>query len=77
MDLARWVCFNLYQANPYIKPPKAQTPQSYIRFPWEKEEDPERLKEKAKKYRVTEAEAAELNRIMDEVFNTAETQENG
>lgn len=67
MELARWVCFRLYEINPYIKPPKAKTPRQYVRFPWE-----EMTAEEANAMRdschVTEEEQAELDRIFKEVF---------
>lgn len=66
-ELARWVCFNIYSQNPYIKPPKAQTVQAYIRFPWEKmsAEEANAMKESC---HVTPEEQAELDKIFKEVF---------
>ncbi len=52
--------------SPNIKPGhKPKTPQAFCRFPWEQSEA-EELAEKAKKYKVTPEEVAELNRIMQE-----------
>ncbi len=52
--------------SPNIKPgSKPRTPQSFCRFPWE-QPDAEALAEKAKEYRVTPEQVAELNRIMTE-----------
>jgi len=44
---------------------KPKTPRAFVRFPWEPSEDVE-LAEKAKEYRITPEEEAELNRIMAE-----------
>lgn len=52
--------------NPYIKPPKAKTLQSYCRLPWE-EMTEEEAREAAVDCRVTEDEAAELERIFAEI----------
>lgn len=67
MELARWVCFNIYSMNPYIKGAKARSPRQYIRFPWEEmtAEEANAMKEKC---HVTEEEQAELDRIFKEVF---------
>ena len=67
MELARWVCFNIYQMNPYIKGMKARSPRQYIRFPWEEmtAEEANAMKEKC---HVTEWEQAELDRIFKEIF---------
>ncbi len=52
--------------SPNIKPGrKPKTPQAFCRFPWEQTEA-EELAEKAKQYRITPEEEAELNRIMKE-----------
>lgn len=52
--------------SPNIKPGnKPRTPQSFCRFPWE-QPDAEALAEKAKAFRITPEEEAELNRIMTE-----------
>jgi len=67
MELARWICFHIYSQNPYIKPPKAQTPREYVRFPWE-EMTPEEANAMKDKCHVTEEEQAELDRIFKEVF---------
>lgn len=71
MELARWVCFNIYRQNPYVKPPKANTPSQYIRFPWEEitKDDAKAMKESC---HVTEEEQAELDRIFKEVFGDHE-----
>lgn len=67
MELARWVCFNIYAMNPYIKGMKARNPRQYIRFPWEEmtAEEANAMKESC---HVTPAEQAELDRIFKEVF---------
>lgn len=67
MELARWICYNLYAMNPYIKGQKASSPKSYIRFPWEQmtAEEANAMREKC---HVTEWEQAELDRIFKEVF---------
>lgn len=65
--LARWVCFNIYSMNPYIKGMKARTPRQYIRFPWE-EMTAEEANAKRKSCHVTPEEQAELDRIFKEVF---------
>jgi len=66
-ELARWICFNIYCQNPYIKPPKAQTVQAYIRFPWEQmtAEEANAMKERC---HVTPEEQAELDKIFNAVF---------
>lgn len=52
--------------SPNIKPGhKPKTPQAFCRFPWEQTEA-EELAEKAKQYRITPEEEAELNRILKE-----------
>lgn len=67
MEIARWICFHIYAQNPYIKPPKAQTPRSYVRFPWEEmtAEEANQMKDAC---HVSEEEQAELDRIFKEVF---------
>ena len=67
MELARWVCFNLYKMNPYIKGMKARNPSNYIRFPWEEmtADEANAMKESC---HVTQEEQAELDRIFKEVF---------
>ena len=67
METARWICFNIYAQNPYIKPPKAQTPSAYIRFPWE-EMTPEEANAMRESCHVSEEEQAELDKIFKEVF---------
>ena len=52
--------------SPNIKPAhKPKTPRAFCRFPWEQTEADE-LTEKAKQYKITPEEEAELNRIMKE-----------
>lgn len=67
MEVARWICFNIYNQNPYIKPPKAQTLQAYCRFPWEQmsAEEANAMKDKC---HVSEEEKAELDRVLNAVF---------
>ena len=67
MEIARWVCFNLYAMNPYIKGMKARTPRQYIRFPWE-EMTAEEANAMRESCHVTKEEQAELDRIFKEVF---------
>lgn len=67
MEVARWICFKIYQQNPYIKPPKAQTPQSYNRFHWEGM-NPEEVNARKESCHVTPEEQAELDRIFNEIF---------
>lgn len=71
MELARWLAFRIYEQNPYIKPPKAKTPQQYLRFDWEKPDEAEATRI-ADSVRVTEAQADELNRIFDELHKKRE-----
>ena len=53
--------------SPNIKPVnKPKSPMAFCRFPWEEPEDDE-IRRKAEKYRVTDEEIAELNRIFAEV----------
>lgn len=66
-ELARWVCFNIYSMNPYIKGMKARAPRQYIRFPWE-EMTAEEANAKRESCHVTPEEKAELDRIFKEVF---------
>lgn len=68
MELARWICFKIYEMNPYIKSGlRAKTIQAYHRFPWERltEEEANAMRESC---HVSEQEQAELNRIFKEVF---------
>ena len=67
MEGAGWVCFNIYSMNPYIKGTRAQTPRSYVRFPWDEmtSDEVERMRERS---HVTAEEQAELDRIFKEVF---------
>lgn len=67
LELARWICFHIYLQNPYIKPPKAQTAQAYVRFPWEAMTAEEANAKREQCY-ITEEEQAELDRIFKEVF---------
>ena len=71
-ELARWVCFNVYQMNPYIKPPRAASAKSYIRFPWEAVTE-EEAKEAAARCQVTQEEQDKLN----EIFNSIMKKNNG
>lgn len=64
--LARWLAWQNVLLSPNIKPAhKPKTATAYCRFPWEESEEDE-LTRKAKEYRVTPEEVAELNRIMAE-----------
>lgn len=74
--MARWIAWQNMLLSPNIKPVnKPRTPTAFCRFPWEEAED-EELKRKAKEYRVTPEEIAELNRIFAEV-EAAQKQNNG
>lgn len=65
--IARWMCWQEVLLSPNIKQgSKPKTPQAFCRFPWERSEKEEVL-EKAKTFRMTPEQAAELNRIMAEV----------
>ena len=66
MELARWCLFHIYSQNPYIKPPKAKTPTSYLRLPWEEPTKEEAI-EMAKEVKVTDEQAAILNDIFDKI----------
>lgn len=63
MELARWVVFNIYTQNPYIKGVKAQSPRQYIRFPWERMTAEEANARQASCH-VTPEQMAELDRII-------------
>ncbi len=76
MELARWVCFNLYQMNPYIKPPRAVTAKSYVRFPWEEVTEAE-AKEAAERCQVTQEEQDKLNEIFASIMKNREGNRNG
>ncbi len=67
MELARWICFQMYSINPYVKGMKARTPRQYERFPWEEmtAEEANAMKDSC---HVSEEEQAELDRIIKEVF---------
>lgn len=66
-EVARWICFNIMQLNPNIKPyNKPKTLQAYARFPWERM-TVEEAAEAQQKCGVSEEEAAVLNRIFDEI----------
>lgn len=67
MEVARWICFQMYIQNPYIKTPKASTPQAYHRFPWEGM-TPEEVESAKENCIVTEQQQAELNKILNEVY---------
>ena len=75
MELARWLAFRIYLMNPYIKPPRAKTVTQYARLPWE-EPTREEAEIIAEDVRVTDEQAAELNRIFDEIYKRRE-QNNG
>lgn len=67
MELARWICFQMYAMNPYVKGMKARTPRQYLRFPWEEmtAEEANAMKDGC---HVSEEERAELEKIFREVF---------
>lgn len=67
MEVARWICFQIYSMNPYIKGMKARNARSWCRFPWE-EMTPEEANAMKEKCHVTPEEQAELDRIFKEVF---------
>ena len=76
MELARWTVFHIYSQNPYIKPPRAKTPQAYLSFPWETPTEAE-VEQAAQSCHVSEAEAAELDRIFAELRRQREESKNG
>ena len=64
--IARWMCWQDVLLSPNIKPgSKPRTPQAFCRFPWEKSEK-EEIEEKARAFRLTPEQEAELNKIMAE-----------
>ena len=67
MEELRWLAYQIYLQNPYIKPPKAGSVKAYCRFPWEEitAEEANAMKESC---HVTEEEQAELDKIFKEVF---------
>ena len=76
MEIARWIVFHIYSQNPYIKPPRAKSPQSYLRFPWEEPTEDE-VEQVATDCRVSEAEAAILDKIFAELEKQRESKDNG
>lgn len=71
MDIARWIAFQIYDQNPYIKPPRARTPKSYIHFPWD-DPTPEQVQRDAQAYTVTPQEAAALDKIFEQIRKARE-----
>jgi len=67
MEELRWLAFQMYAMNPYIKPPRAMTARAWCRFPWEEmtAEEANAMKDSC---HVTEEEQAELDKIFKEVF---------
>lgn len=66
-EVARWVCYNMMQLSPNIKPyNKPKSVEAYARFPWERPtvDEAEAMKGKCG---VSEAEAEILNKIFDEI----------
>lgn len=62
--IARWMCWQDVLLSPNIKQgSKPRTPTAFCRFPWEQGEA-EEMEEKAKAFRITPEQEAELNRIM-------------
>ena len=55
---------------------KPKSPQAFLPFPWEKPSD-EELAEKAQKYRLTDAEVVELNKILETWENSQKSKKNG
>lgn len=76
MEVARWIAFQIYMQNPYIKPPRAKSPQSYLRLPWEEPTEDE-VEQAATDCQVSDAEAAVLDRIFAELRKQRESQDNG
>lgn len=65
-NVARWICWQNMLLSPYVKKHnKPSSPQGYCRFPWEQSSD-EELAQKAREFRITDEETAELNRIIKE-----------
>ena len=64
--MVRWMMWQEVLLSPNIKRhDKPKTPQAFCRFPWEESEEVE-MAEKAKQYRITPEEEAELNKIFKE-----------
>lgn len=76
MEVARWIAFRIYCQNPYIRPPRAETVRSYLRFPWEAPAEDE-VRNRAAGCAVSTDEAAELDRIFAELRKKKEIPENG
>ena len=76
MELARWLAFRIYQMNPYIKPPRANTVTQYLRLPWEAPTK-EEVEETAASCAVSEEEAAVLNKIFEQLHKDREASLNG
>jgi len=76
MEVARWICFHIYSQNPYIKPPRAKTPTSYLRLPWEVP-DKEEAEKKAQECTVAPWEVDKLNEIFAQMRKSKEEQANG
>lgn len=64
-ELTRWQTWQMMRPN-FKKGSEPKTPQAFVRFPWEQPEADE-AREKMERSRVTEAQAAVLNRIFDEI----------
>ena len=63
--IARWMAWRDVLLSPNIKAiDKPKSPQDFLRFPWEESKHTE-MARKAEEYRVTDAEVAELNKIME------------
>lgn len=76
MEVARWIAFQVYVQNPYIKPPRARKPTEYVRFPWEGPTREEAV-QAAHDCRVTPEEVAELNKIFEQLRKEREEPNNG
>ena len=76
MEVARWICFQMYSQNPYVRPPRAKSPQSFLRLPWEEPTEDE-VEQAATDCIVSADEAAELDKIFAELRKKRESQDNG
>jgi hypothetical protein len=63
MEVARWIAFQVYSQNPYIKPPRVHSVKAYCPFPWEGPTEEEEAREAAARCHVTDEEKAQLNSI--------------
>lgn len=65
-EMLRWMMWQHVKMSPHIKN-KPNSPQQYLRFPWEKTQK-EEVEEKFRNSKLSEGQIAELNRIFED-FN--------